>query len=215
MSVVAKQPIHPLLASYLRQLALRPLSTKCITAAVLLFVQDILSSHLAGVPSFYSKVDSAYTRALKVAKIDSRAFKMAAYGFFVSAPMSHLLVGSMQKFFAGKTSPLAKVAQLLGNNLLIAPIQSAVYLVCVAIINGARTRAQIEGVVRSKFMGLLKITWATSPLAIVVAQRFLSPELWVPFFNLVSFSVGTFVNTVVKKNKVREAARQEKEKGRE
>jgi len=180
---------------------------------VLQFSQDVLSSHLAGVPFRSSKSAPAYTQALASAKINARAFKMAAYGFLVSAPMSHFLVGTMQKFFAGKTSPLAKVAQLLGNNLLIAPIQAAVYLTCVAIINGATSLKAIEHTVKAGFMGVLKITWATSPLAVVIAQRFLAPELWIPFFNLVGFSVGTFVSTSVKKQKLREAAK--KEKGKE
>lgn len=50
---------------------------------------------------------------------------MAIYGAFVSAPMSHYLVGALQKVFAGKTSGRAKIAQILANNLLIAPIQTA------------------------------------------------------------------------------------------
>ena len=66
----------------------------------------------------------ASRRAFAAAKIDVRALKIAAYGFFISAPMGHVLVGALQKVFAGKTSRSAKIGQLLANNLIIAPIQT-------------------------------------------------------------------------------------------
>ena len=50
---------------------------------------------------------------------------MAIYGFLVSAPLSHFLVQYLQKAFAGKTSPGARIAQVVANNLLVAPIQTA------------------------------------------------------------------------------------------
>jgi len=49
---------------------------------------------------------------------------MAVYGFLVSAPLSHFLIGLLQKAFAGKTSPQAKIGQILASNLLISPIQA-------------------------------------------------------------------------------------------
>jgi hypothetical protein len=63
------------------------------------------------------------TKSLARARIDSKAFKMALYGIFVSAPLGHLLVGLLQKAFAGKTGLKARLGQLLASNLLIAPIQ--------------------------------------------------------------------------------------------
>lgn len=54
-----------------------------------------------------------------------RAVKMAIYGFCVSAPLSHFLVGQLQKAFAGKTGLKAKLTQLIANNLLVAPIQTS------------------------------------------------------------------------------------------
>lgn len=49
---------------------------------------------------------------------------MAVYGSCVSAPLGHLLVGTLQRAFAGKTGTGAKIAQILASNLLIAPIQT-------------------------------------------------------------------------------------------
>lgn len=44
---------------------------------------------------------------------------MAVYGFLVSAPLSHVLVGHLQKSFAGRRIPM-----LLASNLVASPIQA-------------------------------------------------------------------------------------------
>jgi hypothetical protein len=46
----AKLVLYRLLARYLTALAARPLRTKCITSATLLFIQETLSSRLSGSP---------------------------------------------------------------------------------------------------------------------------------------------------------------------
>ena len=71
-----------------------------------------------------AKVSPRVADALAVAKIDVKALKMAVYGFFVSAPLGHVLIGLLQRAFAGKTGPRARAAQILASNLLVAPIQS-------------------------------------------------------------------------------------------
>ena len=59
------------------------------------------------------------------AHVDVKALKMGIYGFLISAPLGHFLVGTLQKAFAGKTGVGAKIGQILASNLLIAPIQAA------------------------------------------------------------------------------------------
>ena len=87
------------------------------------FLTEIIANHLAGVPSRKVAKDApAYEHALAAAKIESKAFKMSLYGFFVSAPLSHVLVGKLQQVFAGKTDAKSKVLQILASNLLISPI---------------------------------------------------------------------------------------------
>ena len=44
--------------------------------------------------------------------------------------------------------------------------------------------------VKMQLLGIMKISWTTSPLALVIAQKFLSPETWVPFFSFISFVLG-------------------------
>jgi hypothetical protein len=93
-------------------------------SGILSFLQEILASHIAGVPSRPPKHAGPAAHALAAAKVDARALKMALYGFCVSAPLGHVLVGRLQRVFAGRTSTGAKVAQIVASNLLIAPVQT-------------------------------------------------------------------------------------------
>ncbi|KAG8734015.1 hypothetical protein FRC11_013501 [Ceratobasidium sp. 423] len=200
-----KPAINPLLAAYLRQLNTRPLTTKAVTSGILSFLQEILASHLARVPSSRPSKDApAYAHALAAAKVDMRALKLSMYGFFISAPMNHFFVGLLQRAFAGRTGMGAKIAQILASNLIVAPIQCAVYLASMAVVNGAKTTDEIVKTVRAGFMKVIRLQWVTSPLAMVVAQKFIAPELWVPFFNMIQFTMGTFFNTQIKKAKLRQ-----------
>lgn len=147
---------------------------------ILSFVQEILAAHLAKVPVRQPPKDApVYEHALARAKLDSKALKMAVYGFFVSAPMGHILVGTLQKAFAGKTGTGAKVAQILASNLLIAPIQcsgllslcylvvierrssplASVYLTSMAIINGAKSVDDVIRTVKGGFMAVMRVRY--------------------------------------------------------
>ncbi|THH33996.1 hypothetical protein EUX98_g188 [Antrodiella citrinella] len=203
---------HPLLAAYLAQLAVHPLRTKSITLGVLQLLQEVVASHVADVPARrVPKEAPVYEHALARAKLDTKALKMAFYGFFVSAPLGHFLVGLLQKAFAGRTDLKAKIGQILASNLVVAPIQVSVYLASMAIINGAKTKEDVLRTVKGGFMNVMRLTWMTSPLALIIAQKYLSPELWVPFFNFVQFVLGTYFNAKLKKMKLASEAKNDKD----
>jgi len=65
-------------------------------------------------------------------------------------------------------------------------------------VNGAKTTDDIVRTIKGGFMAVMRMTWISSPLAMVIAQKFIAPQLWVPFFNLVSFTLGTYFTTRVK-----------------
>ncbi|KAF9056513.1 hypothetical protein BJ165DRAFT_1336499 [Panaeolus papilionaceus] len=217
MSAVPTKAPHPLLAKYLTQLAANPLRTKAYTTATLCFLQEILGSNLSGTPARVSKGASAPVRTLQSVHVDTKAVKMAIYGFLVSAPLSHYLVGLLQKAFAGKTSTGAKVAQIVASNLLISPIQASAYLSSMAIINGASSAQEVIKTVKAGFFSVIRISWMVSPLSMAIAQKFIPVELWVPFFNAVQFVLGTYFNMRVKQLRLaalrkEESERQKKEK---
>lgn len=182
-----------------------PLRTKMLTAGSLGGAQELIASFLA---KDRNKHGNYFT---------SRVPKMAAYGGLVSAPMGHFFFWLLQKVFRGRTSLKSKIMQILVSNLMvcpspspftrmlivqIAPIQNSVYLVAMALIAGARTYHQVRATVKVGFWKVMRVSWITSPICLAFAQNFLPEQLWVPFFNLVSFVIGTYINTVTKKKRL-------------
>lgn len=51
-------------------------------------------------------------------------------------------------------------------------------------------------------MPVMKVSWCTSPIALAFAQKFLPEHAWVPFFNMIGFVIGTYVNTHTKKKRL-------------
>lgn len=178
------------LAAYIKQLQSNPLRTKMLTSGSLSALQELLASWLA------------HDRSKHGHYFSSRIPKMAAYGAFISAPMGHFLISLLQRVFAGRTSLRAKILQIITSNLVIAPIQNSVYLASMAVIAGARTWHQIRATVRAGFMPVMKISWITSPIALAFAQKFLPEQTWVPFFNIIAFIIGTYINTHTKKKRL-------------
>jgi hypothetical protein len=84
----------------------------------------------------------------------------------------------------------------------IAPIQNTVYLVAMALIAGAKHLSQVQATVKVGFWKVMRVTWITSPICLAFAQKFLPDHLWVPFFNLVAFVIGTYINTVTKRKRL-------------
>ncbi|KIN04312.1 hypothetical protein OIDMADRAFT_159724 [Oidiodendron maius Zn] len=193
------------LAAYLHQLQTNPLRTKMLTSGTLSALQELLASWIAKDRSKHGHYFS------------SRVPKMAAYGAFVSAPLGHVLISILQKLFAGRTSLRAKILQILVSNLVIAPIQNSVYLVSMAIIAGARTFHQVHATWKAGFMPVMKVSWVVSPLALAFAQKFLPEHTWVPFFNIVAFATGTYLNSVTKKKRLAALRKryQEESRGRD
>jgi len=178
------------LAAYLTQLQKNPLRTKMLTSGSLAGLQELLASWIAK------------DRNANGHYFTSRVPKMAAYGAFISAPLGHVLISILQKVFAGRTSLKAKILQIIVSNLVVAPIQNTVYLVTMALIAGARTVHQVHATWRAGFMPVMKVSWITSPLALAFAQKFLPEHTWVPFFNIVAFVIGTYINSSTKKKRL-------------
>lgn len=178
------------LMAYIKELEENPLRTKMLTAGTLAGLQEVLASWLA---KDRNKNGHYFT---------SRVPKMATYGALVSAPMGHFLIWLLQKTFKNRTSLKSKILQILVSNLIVAPIQNSVYLVAMALIAGAKTFHQVKATVRVGFWKVMKVSWITSPICLAFAQKFLPDHLWVPFFNLVSFIIGTYINTVTKKKRL-------------
>ncbi|KAL0084829.1 hypothetical protein J3Q64DRAFT_1744261 [Phycomyces blakesleeanus] len=173
------------LVMYLAQLAANPLRTKAITSSVLAGCQEAAAQKLSGQKH-----------------IDKRVLHMAAYGLILSGPLSHFLYEIMNRLFAGKTGNKVKVGQLLFSNLIISPIMNTVYVSAMSVLAGSTSINQIKQAVKSNLLGMQKVSWVISPVSMIVAQNFLPQATWVPFFNLIIFFFGTYINTMIKRKRI-------------
>ncbi|KAL8286826.1 hypothetical protein RQP46_004354 [Phenoliferia psychrophenolica] len=201
MSVkVTPKQMNPLLASYLSSLARNPILTKSCTSAVLSFISEIAAGQLSGTPPpALSAKERTGVPPVDLAKRYHKAIKMALYGFCISAPLGHTLLALLQKAFAGRDSARAKVLMIIVSNLLVSPIQQGVYISAMAVIGGATSSAQVFKALQMSFMRVMKLSWVISTLCMATAQKFIAPELWVPFFNVVGAFVGTYINVQAKR----------------
>jgi len=78
-----------------------------LTSGVLSGLQELLASYLAHDVGKHGHYFS------------SRIPKMSLYGMFIAAPLGHVLIGILQKIFAGRTSLKAKILQILVSNLIV------------------------------------------------------------------------------------------------
>ncbi|CAG8617641.1 13398_t:CDS:2 [Ambispora leptoticha] len=199
---------------YLSELTAHPLRTKAVTSGILSGLQEYIAQELSG--SRKRKLKQIEKKTIFGSENNERVVKMVIYGFFISGPLGHFLFQTLNKVFAGRTTSGAKLLQIIASNLIISPIQNAVFLAAMAIIGGVKTPAHVYGVVRDSLWKLMRISWVVSPLTMAYAQRYLEPKLWVPFFNLVGFIFGVVANTKAKrvqqqKNRDREIQEIQKE----
>lgn len=192
---------------YLQYLVRYPLLTKSITTGVLCGLNESISSVVTK--------DYGQYRA--------KLIKMIIYGSFIVTPISHNLYAVLNKVFAAKPgkslSPAMKILQLLTSLLTITPILSAVYTSWVSINNYykpqikaakqttvAYTKQELIRIgqvikygMKTNYTKFLKSSVVTSFSCLVVAQNCIPPQLWVVFFNVVYFVVGTYQNIRVKR----------------
>ncbi|CAG8473800.1 8101_t:CDS:2 [Paraglomus occultum] len=190
--------LKTLLVGYLNQLQTHPLRTKAITSGLLSGLQEYVAQELSGT-SRQRKGKGRADHIGNYAGLDEKVVKMALYGFFISGPLNHVMFETLNRAFKGRTGAGAKLLQIVVSQIIITPIQNTVYLVAMAIIAGMNKSGQIYASVKRSILPILTMSWIVSPIAIGFAQKFLPPQLWVPFFNCVGFIFGVMANTKAKR----------------
>lgn len=207
---------------YLQYLAKYPLLTKSVTGACLGGLNEIVASIIAGDVQEVTLFDSIKVKNL----ITPKVIGLFIYGFCMSTPISHYMYGIINQLYAGPPSTAKKVAQILTSLCTVTPTISAVYVLWIGLLNTYRPGkagsiggeidrilAIIKASLKNSFGTMYKTSFVTSGLSLIIAQKYFPPELWVVFFSLVSFCVGTFQNTKIKRRNLalkRAAAEEEK-----
>lgn len=194
-------------AQYLAYLAKYPLLTKSVTAGTFAGLNELLSS------TFTGDFKEALVLGYKVKHVLSpKLIYMILYGSLVSTPISHHMYQAINKIFLGPMSSKKKIMQFLTSLSTVTPLLAALFTSFISIINNykpaepfvwkhelSKLAATVKAGLHRGYMPILKSSLVTSAAALVVAQKFIRPELWVVFFNFVFFILGTYQNTKLKK----------------
>ncbi|KAJ1838751.1 hypothetical protein LPJ73_006979 [Coemansia sp. RSA 2703] len=207
MAVVSKPASQNLavviLTAYLSSLARHPLVTKACTTATLNFMQEEIAQRVSGVRADERAAEKRASleghpvkKSLIEHVVNKRVLQFSLYGLFISGPLNHFLYEVLNKVFANRPKgKLTTLLSLLAQNLIISPILNSVFLAANAIIAGERSAENVINIVRSRLLGMMKVSWVVFPCVQLFAARFLPPLVWVPFFNAIAFTFGTYFNT--------------------
>lgn len=198
MSLSKPQPSY--MQMYLTELQANPIRTKSCTTGTLNALSELLATYLSGDKD--PNTGSYFT---------SRIVKMALYGFFVSAPLSHYLVLALQGAFRGRVGLKWKVLQILASNAILAPIQASVFIIFMSLIAGARSVKQVVASYKAGILPVLRTNWIVSPISLAIAQAAIPEHAWVPFFSFVAFFISTYNNYLVKRRRLQQKGQEKRE----
>ncbi|KAJ2727145.1 hypothetical protein GGI07_000029 [Coemansia sp. Benny D115] len=192
-----------LLTAYLAALARQPLVTKACTTATLNFMQEEIAQRYSGVRADEkatekrAALEGRPVRKSLIEKIvNKRVLQFSLYGLFISGPLNHFLYEILNKVFANRPkNKLNTLLTILAQNIIISPILNSVFLAANAIIAGERSIENVVAIVKARLLGMMKVSWVVFPCVQLFAARALPPLVWVPFFNAVAFTFGTYFNT--------------------
>lgn len=196
-------------AQYVSYLTKYPLFTKSVTAAVLSGLNETLASVLA------KDIKKSTIKGVTIKHVLSpKILTMMVYGAFIVTPTSHYLYGVLNKIFKGPNLTLKlKIAQIATSLCTITPLLSAIFTSWISLINNyslpsfkgfslreelCKVKKVVGSGLKNNYFGILKSSVITSLFSLIVAQNFIKPELWVVFFNVVYFVLGTIQNTKIK-----------------
>ncbi len=257
-SKLSKKNISPeiLLAKYLSCLESNPILTKAITSGVLAGSSEFVASFLSGasvtstlyLPRSKSISENSEKGESEISEendkkpgwkkvqfnhyLSSRIPKQALFGLCVSGPLSHFLIGELQRRFANKPKTLPyKVLQIICNNTFISPIYCILGVLYMTLITRpyfsltsiftafSKVMGQYfndsKSALRASLLPMLKTSWISNPVAMGFAQAFLPQNLWVPFFSFMGFLLGTYNNYLIKGKLVEQKRLQEKKRKEE
>lgn len=185
---------------YLSYLAAYPLATKSVTAGVLATLNESIATSIADSKRKQSR------RQLFDSKVLKNILQILMYASLFAAPVSHTYYNQLTRLFKGKTNWKYKVLQILVSLLSISPFLSAAYVSWIAVMNVetnvpnyvSAIKTSVAKGLRNNFWLVYRTSAITSTVAIAAAQLLIPTELWVVFFNLVFFILGTYQNTRMK-----------------
>eukprot|EP00833_Pecoramyces_ruminatium_P009535 jgi/Orpsp1_1/1183567/evm.model.c7180000085746.1 len=125
--------------------------------------------------------------------------RVGVYQLFIQCPINHLLRVIASKLFSCGEKKYSPILRFLFVTCVISPIQISINILCLALSN-KKTPSEIKKCFTNNFSHILKLSLIYVPFSTqYLARTFLPRHLWVPFFNLSSFTLGTYIKLIMKK----------------
>ncbi|KAL6607127.1 hypothetical protein LY90DRAFT_670867 [Neocallimastix californiae] len=125
--------------------------------------------------------------------------RVGIYQLFIQCPINHLLRVIASKLFSCGEKKYSPILRFLFVTCVISPIQISMNILCLALSN-KKTPSEIKKSFSNNFSHILKLSLIYVPFSTqYFARTFLPRHLWVPFFNLSSFILGTYIKVIMKK----------------
>lgn len=193
---------------YLNSLHKNPLLTKCVTAAVLAVLNEVIASGVAR--------EFKVSTVLNVKVKHTLSWKLPIFALFsagVGAPITHYGYQWLNALFKSPLTLRQKIIQIVLSMATLTPLMSTLFVAFVSLVNMTpklrllalgkgdeleRAWTTVKSAWKKSLLSVLKSSWITGPVVIAVCQRFLEPELWVGFNQLCYFVLGTGQNTMLK-----------------
>ncbi|KAK6464433.1 hypothetical protein DFJ63DRAFT_311740 [Scheffersomyces coipomensis] len=213
---------------YLISLSKYPLFTKAVTAGSFAALNEILSSIITD-----ELQEQVIFKDYKVKHFFTpKLITMIIYGSFIATPIAHYLYEIInKKLFVGKLSGIQSILKILTSLSTVTPLLAACYTSWISLINNYQFPSSCKDTSISKELSkilyivklglkkgyptVLKSSLVTSFFSLIVAQKFVPPELWVVFFNVIYFILGTYQNTKLKLLQKKQRLEQEKTESKE
>jgi len=125
--------------------------------------------------------------------------RVGIYQLFIQCPINHFLRILASKLFSCGEKKYSPILRFLFVTCVISPIQISINILCLALSN-KKTPSDIKKCFSNNFSHILKLSLVYVPFSTqYLARTFLPRHLWVPFFNLSSFILGTYIKIIMKK----------------
>ncbi|ORX56602.1 hypothetical protein BCR36DRAFT_402593 [Piromyces finnis] len=125
--------------------------------------------------------------------------RVGVYQLFIQCPINHLLRVIASKLFSCGEKKYSPILRFLFVTCVVSPIQISVNILCLAFSN-KKTPSEIKKCFTQHFTHILKLSLIYVPFSSqYFARTFLPRHCWVPFFNLSSFILGTYIKLIMKK----------------
>jgi len=147
----------------------------------------------------FSKIKKDTLTRAEIKECGEYMRRVGIYQIFIQCPINHFLRVIASKLFSCGEKKYSPILRFLFVTCVISPIQISVNILCLALSN-KKTPSEIKKCFADNFMHILKLSLIYVPFSSqYLARTFLPRHLWVPFFNICSFLLGTYIKLLMKK----------------